>query len=203
MASVYNELNDQPRMTAMYQALYDQNLLTSESEIVALAQLNMSEDNPYAAAQIMEKGLNSGVVKGVLKNYRIYAQALFAAKEYEKALEPLEKAASLAKDGKLYNQLGLSLIQLNRWREAESALKKAVNKGGLQSTGGALISLGLTQFEQKQFKEAEATFNRATNYERVSGDARNWIKYVKSEVIRIRELEAPIPEIDTSVEPIT
>lgn len=203
MASVYNELDDQARMTAMYQAMYDQNLLSSESEIVALAQLNMSQDNPYSAAQIMEKGISSGTLKNNLKNNRIYAQALFAAREYEKAIAPLEKAASLSKDGKLYNQLGVSLIQLNRWREAESALKKAINKGGLQNTGAAFISLGLTQFEQKQFKEAEATFQRATNYEQVSKDARNWIAYVKAEVVRIRELEAPIQEIDTSVEPVT
>ena len=187
----------------MYQAMYDQSLLSSESEIVALAQLNMSQDNPYSAAQIMEQGISSGVIKNNLKNNRIYAQALFAAREYEKAIAPLEKAASLATDGKLYNQLGVSLIQLNRWREAESALKKAINKGGLQNTGATFISLGLTQFEQKQFTEAEATFQRATNYEQVSKDARSWIAYVKAEVVRIRELEAPIQEIDTSVEPVT
>jgi len=50
MAGVYNELDDQSKMTAMYQALYDQSLLTKESEIVTLAQLNMSADNPYAAS---------------------------------------------------------------------------------------------------------------------------------------------------------
>lgn len=203
MASVYNELDDQPRMTAMYQAMYDQSLLKSESEVVALAQLNMTQDNPYAAAQVMEKGIKAGLIKSNLKNYRIYSQALFAAREYKQALGPLEKAASLAKDGKLYNQLGLSLIQLNQWRDAESALRKAINKGKLGNTGYAYISLGLTQFEQKKFKAAEATFATASNYEKVASDARSWIKYVKSEVRRIAELEAPIPEIDTSVEPIT
>jgi Tfp pilus assembly protein PilF len=91
---------------------------------------------------------------------------------------------------------------LNRWREAENALNRAVQKGGLTNTGSTLLSLGLTQFEQKKFKSAEATFNRATNYEKVSKDARNWIKYVKAEVQRLRELDAPIPEIDTSVDPV-
>lgn len=203
MASVYNELDDQPRMTAMYQAMYDQSLLKSESEVVALAQLNMTQDNPYGASQVMEKGIKGGLIKSNLKNYRIYSQALFAAREYKAALEPLEKAASLAKNGKLYNQLGLSLIQLNQWRDAENALRKAINKGKLTNTGSAYISLGLTQFEQKKFKAAEGTFATATRYEKVSSDARSWIKYVKSEVRRIKELEAPIPEIDTSVEPLT
>ncbi len=202
MAGVYNELDDQPKMTAMYQALYDQGLLTKESEIVTLAQLNMSSDNPYAASEIMRKGIEANVIKKNLKHYRIYSQSLFAAREYEKALAPLQRAAELSSDGKLYNQLGLSYVQLNRWREAENALKKAINKRGLTDTGGVYISLGLTQFEQKKFNEATATFNRATNYEKVSGDARNWIRYVQSEVRRIEELNAPIQEIDTSVEPV-
>jgi len=203
MASVYNELDDQPKMTAMYQAMYDQGLLQSESEVVALAQLNMTQDNPYGASQVMQKGIKAGLVKSNLKNYRIYSQALFAAREYKEALGPLEKAASLAKDGKLYNQLGLSLIQLNQWGDAEGALRKAINKGKLTNAGSTYISLGLAQFEQKKFKAAEGTFGTATRYEKVASDARSWINYVQAEVRRIAELEAPIPEIDTSVEPLT
>ena len=202
LGGIYNELDDQARMTAMYQALYDQNLLTAESELVTLASLNMSQENPFVASEIMKKGLDSGVIKKELKNYRILSQALYVSREYEEALDPLGRAAKLSPDGKLYNQLGQSLISLNRWKEAESALNSALKKGKLRDTGQAIISLGLTQFEQKKFETAENTFNRALKYEKVSGIASNWIKYVKSEVQRLKELDAPIPEIDTSVEPV-
>ncbi len=202
LGGIYNELDDQARMTAMYQALYDQNLLTSESELVTLASLNMSQDNPYVASQIMRKGMDSGVIKKELKNYRIVAQALYLSREYEDALDPLERAAKLSSDGKLYNQLGQSLISLNRWKEAEAAIKSALNKGKLRNPGQALVSLGLAQFEQKKFGAAEQSFNRALKYEKVSSTASNWIKYVKAEVIRLKELDAPIAEIDTSVEPV-
>jgi len=203
LGGIYNELDDQARMTAMYQALYDQGLLSNESELVTLASLSMSQENPFNAAQIMKKGMDSGVIKKELKNYRILSNALYASREYEDALDPLQKAAERSPDGKLYLQLGQSLISLNRWREAESALNKAVNKGKLRDTGQALISIGLTQFEQKKFDSAVNTFNRALRFEKVSSTASNWIKYTKSEVQRIKELEAPIQEIDTSVEPIT
>ena len=202
LGGIYNELDDQPRMTAMYQALYDQNLLTAESELVTLASLNMSQDNPYVASQIMKKGMDSGVIKKELKNYRILAQALYIAREYDDALDPLGRAAKLSPDGKLYNQLGQSLISLNRWKEAESALNSALSKGKLRNTGQALISLGLVQFEQKKFDAASKTFNRALKYEKVSSTASNWVKYVKTEVQRLKELDAPIPEINTSVEPV-
>lgn len=202
LGGIYNELNDQTKMAAIYQAMADQGLLTSESEIVTLASLLMSQDSPYQASQVMKKGLDSGVLKKTLKNYRVYSQALYAAREYEDALKPLETAAAKSPDGKLYNQLGQSFIALNRWREAEAALTKAINKGKLKDGGQAIISKGLTQFEQKKFKSAEATFQSAVKYEKVSNTATNWIKYVKAEVRRIKELEAPIEAIDTSVEPL-
>jgi tetratricopeptide (TPR) repeat protein len=203
LGGIYNELNDQPKMTAMYQAMADQGLLTSESEIVTLASLLMSQDSPYQASQVMKNGLSSGVLKKTLKNYRVYSQALYAAREYEDALKPLETAASKSPDGKLYSQLGQSYIALNRWREAEVAMTKAINKGKLKDgLGQAIISKGLTQFEQKKFKSAETTFQSAVKYEKVSNVATNWIKYVKAEVRRIKELEAPIQAIDTSVEPL-
>lgn len=201
MAGIFNELDDQVKMTGMYQAMHDQGLLTTESELVTLASLSMSQENPYHAAQIMKKGLDSGVIKNELKNYRIYSQALYAAREYEDALAPLSRAAGMSPNGKLYNQLGQSYVALNRWRDGENALTKALNKGGLTNTGQTLISKGLTQFEQKNFKGAEATFNRASKYEKVRKTAENWIRYVKAEVRRLEELDAPIQEIDTSVEP--
>jgi tetratricopeptide (TPR) repeat protein len=201
MAGIFNELDDQTRMTAMYQAMHDQGILSTESELVTLASLEMSQENPYHASEIMKKGFASGVLKKDLKNYRLYSQALYAAREYNDALGPLAKAAGLAKDGKLYNQLGQSYVALNRWREAETALGNALKKGKLSSAGQTLISQGMTQFEQKKFKSAEATFVRAQKYEKVSKTATNWIKYVKAEVRRLKELDAPIEEINTSVEP--
>ena len=203
LGGIYNELDDQARMTAMYQALYDQNLLTAESELVTLASLNMSQENPYVASQIMQKGMDGGVIKKELKNYRVLAQALYLSREYDKALDPLGRAAKLSSDGKLYNQLGQSLISLNRWKEAEAALNNALKKGKLRDTGQAIISLGLVQFEQKKFEAASNSFNRALRYDKVSGAAQNWLNYVKSEVQRLKELDAPIPEINTSVEPET
>lgn len=197
MAGVYNELNDQPKMTAMYQAMYDQNLL-NPGQVITLAQLHMAEDNPYKTSVIMGKAISDGTAKKDLKNYRIYAQALYAAREYEKALGPLEQAARLSSDGKLYNQLGQSYIALNRWAEADAALQKALNKGKLTNPGQVLISQGLARFEQKKYESAKAAFNRALQYSKVAKDASNWIKYVDNEVFRLKELSKPV-EINTEV----
>lgn len=199
LAGVYNELNDQKKMTALYQAMYDQGLLSQESELVTLASLLLSESSPYKASQIIGKGINDGVVKKNLKNYRIYSQALYLAKEYEDSLDPLAQAARLSPDGKLYNQLGQSYIALNRWAEAERALNNALNKGKLQSRAQTQISLGLVRFEQKKYEGAKSAFKRALTDQKLSSQAQNWIKYVDSEVYRLAELKKEIV-INTDVD---
>lgn len=192
MGGVYNELDDPKRMAAIYQAMNDQGLLTAESEIVTLSSLLLSQDNPYKASTVIGKGLSDGTVKKVLKNYRIHAQSLYLAKEYEKALAPLSQAARLSKNGKLHNQLAQSYIALNRWKEAESALSTALKKKGLTNMGQTLISKGLVQFEQKKFKSAKASFKQAVKFKIVATSALNWIKYVESEEYRINELKKEI-----------
>ena len=199
MGGVYNELDDPKRMAAIYQAMNDQGLLTTESEIVTLASLLLSQENPYKASTVIGKGLSDGVVKKVMKNYRIHAQSLYLAKEYEKALPPLSQAARLSKNGKLHNQLAQSYIALNRWKEAESALGTALKKKGLTNPGQTLISQGLVRFEQKKYKSAKASFKQAVKFSKVAASALNWIKYVDAEVFRINELKKEIV-INTDVE---
>jgi len=198
LAGVYNELDDQISMTAIFQAMYDQGLSKSESEIVTVASLQLSLDNPYKAATIMEKGLNDGTVPKSERNYALYSQALYAAREYEKALVPLSQSASRSSNGKKYDELGQSYVALNRWSEAESALGKALGRGGLQDTGQTLLSLGLAQFEQKKYNVAKATFNKATKHSKSRKAAINWINYVDSEVARLAALKETIV-IDTDV----
>jgi tetratricopeptide (TPR) repeat protein len=199
VAGIYNELEEQPKMSAIYQAMYDHGILVSESEIITLSSLLLSEDSFYKAATILEKGFDDGILKKELKNYRLYSQALYLAKEYERAIAPMKQSADLAPDGKLYIQLGQSLMALSRWVEAEAAIKQGIKKGKLDNTGRAVLALGSAQFEQKKYDTAKATFSSAIKYDGMSKDANNWVKYIEAEVYRIQELEKPIV-ISTDVE---
>ncbi|MBT5031659.1 MAG: tetratricopeptide repeat protein [Proteobacteria bacterium] len=199
MAGIYNELEDQPKMSALYLAMYDYGLITSESEIVTLASLLLGQESAFKASEVLGKGFDDGVLEKNLRNYQLYSQSLYIAKEHEKAIAPMGQAAKLAEDGKLYIQLGQSLMALNRWSEAETALDQGIKKGKLTNTGRAVMSLGSVQFEQQKYETAKATFNRALRYDDMATDAANWVKYIDNEVYRIKELEKPIV-ISTDVE---
>ena len=192
LGGVFNELEDQPKMTAIYQAMHDQGMLNVESEIVTLASLLLSQDSPYKASQVLGKGFEDDILKKNLKNYRLYSQALYIAREYEDALAPLERAAGLADDGKLYVQLGQSLMALNRWADAEKAIQQGIRKGKLSDIGRTLVNLGSVQFELKKYDAAVKTFESAQKYDKARKDAGTWIKYVTSEVARLEELAKPI-----------
>lgn len=199
LGGVYNELNQPKKMLAMYQALYDRGLLTQENELISLASLHLSMDSSYKASQIISSGMKNREIKGTEKNFRLLSQSLMLSREYADAVKPLETAAKISKNGKLYQQLGQTLVMLNRWGEAESAFNKALNRGGLINTGQAFINLGMTQFEQKKYDKSKSSFNKALKYEKSAQDANSWIKYVDSEVYRINELKKEIV-INTDVE---
>ena len=199
MAGVYNELEDQPRMSALYLAMYDYGLIVSETEIITLASLLLAQESSFKASEVLGKGFDDGVLKKNLRNYQLYSQSLYIAKEHEKAVAPMEQAAKLSEDGKLYVQLGQSLMALNRWSDAEKALDQGIKKGKLTNTGRAVMALGSVQFEQQKYETSKATFNRALRYNDMATDAANWVKYIDNEVYRIKELEKPIV-ISTDVE---
>lgn len=199
LAGIYNELGSPAKMSAVLQALFDQGAFKKESDFVNLASLHLSQENPYKAVRVLEEGFKREILKQNQKNNRLYSQALFMSKEYERSVGPLEKAASFASDGKLYVQLGHSLTALDRWSDAEKAFLRALEKGKLDDTGRVYISLGSARFEQKKFDSAKIAFNKAAKFKKSAKTASNWVKYVDAELRRIAELKKPI-EINVDVE---
>ena len=77
------------------------------------------------------------------------------SREWKKARPPLLKAASKAKHGKLYAQLGQSYIQDEDWKNAEKYLVKAVEKGKLEKReSNTYLVLGITQARLGKFEKA-------------------------------------------------
>ena len=192
LGGVYNRLGQQEKMTAVYLALYDLGLIERETEVITLASLLLADDNPYKASEVLKKGLDDGILNKNLKNYRMYSQALFQAREFEQSLGPMEKAAGLSPDGQLYVQLGQSLLSIYRYKEAEQAFIRALDRGKLRDVGSTLLNLGRSQFEQKKFDVAKETFRRAQKIKRSEENAGKWLRYVDSEVKLIEELKKPI-----------
>ena len=184
LAGVYSELGDTKKQLALTEVLYDKGLLTSSSHVTNLANLFLLHGLPYKAAKVLEKGMDDKIVEKSERNLRLLSQAWYQAREDEKAIPPLRLAAETSKDGELYIRLAQSYINLERWKEAANAANEALRLGSLKRSDQARIMLGMALFNQKLFQKAKVAFEQAAKDKRSARAAKQWIKYVDSEVKR-------------------
>lgn len=192
LSGMYGELNKEKRQLATYEAAYDQGLLVRSAEIVTLAQLLMQAEAGYKAARVLDKGFKEGLVEENESNYRLLSQAWQMAAEYEKAIAPLKKAASISGDGELDIRLANSYLNLSRYEDCITAARSGLKKGGLKRSATAQELLGMCLFETDQFEDAKRAFRQAAKDETIAKRARNWIKFIETEQNRIARLNESI-----------
>ena len=99
---------------------------------------------------ILEKGIRDGKIEATSSNLRTLAQAWSDAKEMDKAIPALERAARVADDGDLYAELANILLDREEWEAAESAAQKALNKGKLDRPDLPHVARGMALFNMKR-----------------------------------------------------
>lgn len=182
LAGVYSQLGDTKRQLALLEPLHEKDEITKEATLINLANLYLLHDRPIKAAQLLQREINAGRVASNERGLRLLAQAWQMAREDEQALQPLEQAANLSNDGKLYVQLAQSFLNLERWEKVEQVLNKALAKGELKTPGQAQLMLGMAQFKQRKLQLAHNTFSQAEAYKMSRKSAQQWLSYVDSEI---------------------
>jgi len=195
LAGVYSELGDTKKQLALTEALYEKGYIQGKTHAVNLANLYLLHGQPYKAAKVLEKEMAAKHVDANLRNLRLLSQSWYQAREDEKAIPPLKQAAAVADTGELYIRLAQSYINLEKWAEAANAAKKGLKMGGLKRTDTANIMYGMALFNQKKLRQARKIFQAAAKDKRSKRAARQWIKYVDSEIRRRDTLEQKLPQL--------
>jgi tetratricopeptide (TPR) repeat protein len=188
LAGAYTELGDDDNLMAAYEAAHTQGLLLKESEITTMAQLYMQHEVPFKAAQVLEAGMQSGVVERNAKNYRMLSQALTLAAEDEMAIPALQEAARLSDEGELDLRLGNAYLNLGMYGECVSSIKKGVEKGKIKSPDNAQISLGMCMYNERDYRDAIAAFRKAGETQRSRRIANQWISVIESDIARNEQI---------------
>jgi len=194
LSGMYGELNKEKQQLGAWEAAYDQGLLVKNTEIVTLAQLLMQAEAGYKAARILEKGFADGFVEDKESNQRLLSQAWQMAAEYEKAIEPLKKAAKVSDNGELDVRLASNYLSLNRHDECIASSREGLKKGGLKRPAVGQELLGMCLFDKKRFEEAKTAFRQAAKDDKIAPRARNWIKFIEGEQSRIAQINASIKQ---------
>jgi len=193
LAGAYTELGEENNLIAAYDAAQTQGLLTTESELVTMAQLYMQHEVPYKGAKLLETEMERGRVEKNEKNYRLLSQAWSLAMDDQKAIPALKEAARLGNDGELYVRLANAHLNIGQYKECVEAAREGINAGGLKSPDNAQISLGMCLYNLQRYDDAIAAFRAAARTERSKRVARQWIDVINSDIERneqIRKAEA-------------
>ena len=194
LAGIYSELGDTKKQLALTEVLYEKGLISTASNVTNLANLYLLHGLPYKAAVVLEKEINDNIVDANERSLRLLSQAWYQAREDEKAIPPLKRAAEMSEDGELYVRLAQAYINLEQWGEAATAVQQALKIGGLKRVDTANIMLGMALFNQKRLEQARRAFASAAQYDRSKRAASQWIAYVDSEIKRRDLLQQDMPD---------
>ena len=182
LSAIYAELGEDSKALATQQLAYQEGFLTEDKELRRLAQMYLFHDLPYRAALILDKAIEEEAVASDTKALELLGNSWLAAREYDRALEPLERAAEVSEDGELFLRLGRVYIQREEWGKAAEELTKALEKGNLDEVGNVHLLLGIAIYNQKRLGPARRSFVRALDFEESNKHAQQWLKVIDREM---------------------
>jgi Tetratricopeptide repeat len=180
LSAVYRQLEKYEEALAVAQLTYMAGMFESESDLKSLADLQAFTGVPFRAAKLLEAEIKKGRVTADVKTLEKVSYMWIAARSYDRAMEPLTKAASLHNTGDLYVRIAEIKVRDENWKDAEEAMRSAFAKGNLKDPGNGQLLMGISLLRQKEVKEARTAFVKATQFPKVASQAKSWIAHIDS-----------------------
>lgn len=184
LAALYGELGKDKESFQVLVMADRQGFLDKDSELIRLARMYMYHETPIKAAEVMERGFKSELIKRTPDNLETLANAYFNSREFDKAIPPLRDAANGSEKGKLSYRLGQAFLQNEQWGDAETALQKSLDKKGLSDDeeGMVWMLIGITQLERERFTAAKRSMTRSARFKNTKSDAGKWIRFLDQKI---------------------
>jgi hypothetical protein len=181
LSGMYGEISEEEKQLAVMESAYQAGYVTTSQDIITLVQLYRFHGVPYKAAKLLAKAIEDGSVAAEEKYLDMLAQSYIAAKNDEKAIPVLVKAAEIAETGKFDAYLAQSYLNLEKWNLAIASAKKAIKRGGVDRLGNMHLVIGMSNFNLKKFDASLTAFEDAQKLKETSKTANQWYQYVKRE----------------------
>ncbi|MEO0982014.1 MAG: hypothetical protein AAFX03_05115 [Pseudomonadota bacterium] len=176
IAGDYYQANEERKAFEVQKAMYLGGILQTEDELMRIVNFYNRFDAPYEGARVLEKEMNAGRIETTFDKLELLANLYQVAREYEKAIPVIERAAQLNNSGEMYERLGRSYAELQDWENAEEALQRALQVGGVKDRGLAWVLIGQSRYERDDRSGAREAFRNANNR-----GGRGWLSFMQSE----------------------
>ena len=156
LAALHGQLGDRQQQLALVEAMLDDGRITRGTYLKMLASLYLAENLPYKAATLLEAAISEGRIKADVQTLEQISQAWYLASEFDRAVEPLSRAAAKAaaeqESGELYLRLAGLHMDAYHWMEADTAAALAIETGGLKREGEAWLMRGMANAQLERFR---------------------------------------------------
>jgi len=180
LLDIYRRKEGGDRVTlGYYRLMNDVGVLKNKGDIVEMAQLAMDAGVPGEAQEMVQKGMQSGVLKSDDKTEQgRYERLLTGATKQsdldKKQLNQLAAEAEKAKSGQANVGLGQAYLSYGEIDKAIAALEKGIAKGSVTDADEAQISLGIAYLKKGQKDKAREAFKAVKNGSKWSDLAELW-----------------------------
>lgn len=194
LAGIYGQEGNEAKQLHSLEAAYRGGFLDREKDFTTLAGLLMQAEIPYRAAQVMQKGIEDGMIEKTAKNWRSLGQAWQLSQETDKAIDALKASGALDDNGRVYEQLASLYLEKEQFKSCVSAADSALRKGGLRKVQSTHVIRGMCLYNDDKLNSARASFVRARTASREKSDkssermSAQWITFIDGESNRRNQL---------------
>ena len=182
LSAVYSELEDDERAMSVQQLAFTSGYLDADRDLLRLARMYLYNDIPYWAAKVVERGFEDETIEKDADSWELLANSWITAREFDRAVDPLTRAAELAETGIPYARLGQVYLEREEWNQAIDAINLGIERGNLRNPGQAFLLLGVCNFNAERYQSALSAFRRAIQHDRVKTIASQWIGHVRNTI---------------------
>lgn len=179
LSSLYIERKKYSKALEIMQLTLAKGFKLKERDILQYSYILYEKKLPFKSAKTIQENMNKGIVVKNQKNYELLATMYQEAKEKNKAINALKKAAEYSTNGK--NNLYIAQLyfeQENQFRKVIKHAKKAIVKG-IKQTGSAHMLIAVAYSELEQINKAKKHLKQALKYKKTKNSAQQWLKNLK------------------------
>ena len=184
LAALHREQGADDRALAIMQTMYRRGWLIHESELLALAHLQLRLGVPYRAAQLLEAALQRGRITATQTNWLLLIHAWQQARETAKARAAAVQAGRDRQDPQFTLLQAQLSLQLADWRSAIDAADRLLARRAAAYRADAQAVRGIALARLGQLETAQPALAIAAQDERYASQARPWLDYVEQMIGR-------------------
>ncbi|MEN8180014.1 MAG: tetratricopeptide repeat protein [Pseudomonadota bacterium] len=166
---------------AVMELAYLHGHLSTERDLLNLAQLYSLLNAPYKAAQLRENEIQKGRIKATVKSWEQTANAWYQAKEMDNSITAFEKAVARGGGVELRLRLAQLYLETRRWSDAQDRLREILKEKDSKWRDRSWLLLGIACYEGKAMEQARSAFSEALKFKKTQKEAEQWLAFLNKQ----------------------